>query len=70
MKTQSLTVSHAFHSPLMEPMLEEYERVAGGVSYRKARVGWVSNVTGEMGGGRGEGLGGVLEEACAGGGAV
>ncbi|MFN8008640.1 MAG: beta-ketoacyl synthase N-terminal-like domain-containing protein [Terriglobia bacterium] len=48
-KTQSLTVSHAFHSPLMEPMLEEYERVAGGVSYQKARVGWVSNVTGEMG---------------------
>ena len=47
-KTQRLVVSHAFHSPLIEPMLEEFERVAGELTYREPRVGLVSNVTGEM----------------------
>ncbi|MGW1694490.1 SDR family NAD(P)-dependent oxidoreductase [Streptomyces sp. NPDC002399] len=45
-KTTRLTVSHAFHSALMEPMLAEYEQVAGSVAYRTPRMGVCSTVSG------------------------
>lgn len=43
-----LTVSHAFHSPLMEPALKEFERIASGVSFAAPRLELVSNLTGEI----------------------
>ncbi|NEP08925.1 MAG: alpha/beta fold hydrolase [Symploca sp. SIO2C1] len=47
-KTQKLQVSHAFHSPLMEPMLEDFERIASEVTYSSPQIDLISNVTGEL----------------------
>ncbi len=47
-KTTALTVSHAFHSPLMEPMLDEFTAIAAEVVYAKPRLGYISNLTGGL----------------------
>jgi acyl transferase domain-containing protein/acyl carrier protein len=47
-KITRLRVSHAFHSHLMDPMLEELESVVGDLSLREPSIPIVSNVTGEI----------------------
>ncbi|WP_420719472.1 SDR family NAD(P)-dependent oxidoreductase, partial [Streptomyces sp. RTd22] len=46
-RVSRLRVSHAFHSPLMEPMLAEFADIAASVTYRQPVLAAVSTVTGE-----------------------
>ena len=43
-----LPVSGAFHSPLMEPAVDEFRAFLGGFPTGALRVEWVANVTGEV----------------------
>ncbi|MFJ9841585.1 type I polyketide synthase [Kitasatospora sp. NPDC101155] len=46
-RTTRLPVSHAFHSPLMEPMLAEFGRIAGTLAFHPPRIPIASNLTGK-----------------------
>jgi rifamycin polyketide synthase modules 1, 2 and 3 len=45
-KATRLRVSHAFHSPLMEPMLDEFREIAAGLRFEPPAIEIVSNLTG------------------------
>jgi len=47
-RTRDLAASRAFHSALMDPMLEPYERAASAIHYDEPRIPIVSNVTGDF----------------------
>lgn len=43
-----LNVSHAFHSPFMEPILDAFEQIAETITYQKPQIPLVSNLTGSV----------------------
>ncbi|MFE2188305.1 type I polyketide synthase, partial [Streptomyces sp. NPDC059455] len=46
-KTRTLTVSHAFHSPLMDPILEPFAQAIDGLTFHRPTLPVLSNLTGE-----------------------
>ncbi|WP_156746498.1 type I polyketide synthase, partial [Mycobacterium sp. E1715] len=47
-RVHQLAVSHAFHSPLMEPMVDEFGTVAAGLAIGSPTIPIVSNLTGQL----------------------
>ncbi len=47
-KTKRLHVSHAFHSHLMQPALEEFHRTAAQLTYHEPHTPIISNTTGDL----------------------
>lgn len=47
-QTKLLQVSHAFHSPLMDEMLDEFEEFAAGIEFQKPQVPLAANLTGQL----------------------
>ncbi|MFL6073180.1 MAG: thioester reductase domain-containing protein [Mycobacteriales bacterium] len=47
-RTRELPVSHAFHSPSLQPMLAEFATVLDGIAVRAPKIPVVSNVTGRF----------------------
>jgi amino acid adenylation domain-containing protein/non-ribosomal peptide synthase protein (TIGR01720 family) len=50
LQTHILNVSHAFHSFLMEPVLDEFRALAGTIHYASPRLPIMANVSGSMAG--------------------
>lgn len=44
---QVLQVSHAFHSPLMQPIVQKFEQFATQFAYFDPEIKWISNLTGQ-----------------------
>ena len=45
---RELNVSHAFHSPLMDEMLEEFEQSAARIDFQPPQVDFAANLTGQL----------------------
>ncbi|MGW3789515.1 SDR family NAD(P)-dependent oxidoreductase, partial [Micromonospora chokoriensis] len=46
-RTQRLTVSHAFHSPLMDPILDEFRTTIAHIHHQPGRIPIISTLTGQ-----------------------
>ncbi|CAM2010377.1 type I polyketide synthase [Acanthopleuribacter pedis] len=48
MRITPLRVSHAFHSPLMDPILDAFEQYAAGMTYNAPQIPLIANLTGDF----------------------
>ena len=48
LKHKPLSVSHAFHSPLMDPVMDTFKAFAETITYKNSKIDFVSNVTGQI----------------------
>ncbi|MBD2339092.1 amino acid adenylation domain-containing protein [Calothrix sp. FACHB-156] len=48
LKTRNLKVSHGFHSPLVEPILDEFAVTLQAITYHAPQIPLISNVTGKV----------------------
>ncbi|MBU2277167.1 MAG: SDR family NAD(P)-dependent oxidoreductase [Gammaproteobacteria bacterium] len=48
LETRTLVVSHGFHSPMMEPVLQAFAEVAATVQYHEPQISFVSALTGQV----------------------
>jgi len=46
-ETSPLKVTHAFHSPVMDPILEAFERTASKIDFQAPKLPLISNLTGQ-----------------------
>lgn len=44
---KQLKTSHAFHSPMMQPMIAEFHKIAASLSYKAPKIALISNITGK-----------------------
>ncbi len=47
-ETRPMTVSHGFHSPLMEPMLDSFEQIAQEIQFKALQIPLVCNLNGTL----------------------
>lgn len=47
-KSRPLAVGQAAHSPLLDPILDEFEKIAAEVVYTAPQIGFISGVTGQL----------------------
>ncbi len=45
-QSRRLSVSHGFHSPLMEPILDAFAGLAAAMEFKNPTIPWISNLTG------------------------
>ncbi|MFI1330731.1 type I polyketide synthase [Streptomyces sp. NPDC020845] len=48
LRTKRLPVSHAFHSPLMDEVLEEFRGLIAGVGFQEPEITLISNLSGDI----------------------
>ncbi len=49
-RTSGVPISHAFHSPLVRPVIPEYRQILESVAFKAPRIPVISNVTGQEAG--------------------